>query len=73
MMTITPNTFKRYAKKTEWIDCQIINAKIEKGWDVDRLFGWIIKNINDEDGYQWTYEQALELKELVLASNNYRI
>lgn len=73
MMTINYNIFKKYAKVNDWLNCEIVNRKINKGYDMEKLSGWLIKNIGYEDGYDFTYEEALELKELVLASNNYRI
>ena len=73
MMSITYNVYEAYHNKTNWLDCSIVNDKIEKGWDKERLFSWLIQQINYEDGYDFTYDEALELKELVIASNNYRL
>jgi hypothetical protein len=72
-MTITSEVFKKYAKKASWLDVEIVNIKVNKGWSFERICSWLIKQINNEDGFDFTYEEAFELKELLQASNNYRI
>lgn len=73
MMTIQHKDYEKHARCVEWLDCEIVNGKIEKGWSAERLFTWMIKQIANSEGIDWTYDEAMELKELVLVSNNYRI
>ena len=73
MVGIKTNMFLRYAKHEDWNDCMAVNYKIEKGWSFDKISAWLIKQIKNPDGYDFSYDQAIELRELVLASNNYRL
>lgn len=73
MMEITLGTWQRYKRLTSWIDCEIVNHKVRNGWSLDRIEAFLRKNINNEDGYDWTYGEALELRDLLLSSNNHRI
>lgn len=74
MMQITLDTWKRYGKHTSWeLDVWTVNRRVKKGWSFERICDWLIKQINNEDGFDLSYEEAFELKELLLASNNYRI